>query len=103
MMSAARSFGMALWALVGVAVVGCSGDAVDAVKNTITCKDVCQRYSDCFDADYDVDGCVDRCENKATPDEEKEAQLEKCDACIDDKSCASAVFGCTTDCASFVP
>jgi hypothetical protein len=94
---------LALVTLGCATVVGCSGDAADEVTNRITCNDVCQRYSDCFDDDYDVDGCTDRCEDKATPDEEKEAQLEKCDACIDDKSCTSAVFGCTTECASFVP
>lgn len=103
-MKLTRMLGIALVTLGGVAAAGCGDDdPIDAIKNEITCNDVCQRYSDCFDDDYDVSGCTDRCENKATPDEEKEAQLEKCDACIDDKSCASAVFSCTTDCASFVP
>ena len=99
-----RTLGVALLAVAGMATVGCGDDdPIDVIENKVTCHDVCDRYSECFDADYDVDGCTDRCENKATPDEEKEAQLEKCDACIDDKSCTSAVFNCTTDCASFVP
>jgi len=78
-------------------------DATDSVANRITCGDVCERYRDCFDDDYDVDGCTDRCENDATADEEKEAELEECDACIDDESCTAAVFECTTECAAFVP
>lgn len=92
---------LVLAGLVTAVFVGC-GDASDEVTNRITCGDVCERYSDCFDPDYDVDGCVDRCEDKATPDEEKEAELEECDACIDDESCASAVFECTAECAQFI-
>ena len=100
-MISARFFVVALAGLVCGAAVGC-GDGSDEVTNRITCGDVCQRYSDCFDADYDVDACVDRCEDMATPDEEKEAELEECDACIDDESCASAAFECTTECAQFI-
>lgn len=85
-----------------MALVAC-GDAVDEVKNRITCHDVCKRYADCFDDDYDVDECTSRCENKATPDEDKEKQLERCDACIDGESCGEAVFECTTECVEFVP
>jgi hypothetical protein len=93
---------LAMCGFLCAASVAC-GDEVDEVTNTITCGDVCQRYADCFDEDYDVDGCVDDCENEATPDEEKEAELEECHACIDDESCTSAVFECTTECAAFVP
>jgi hypothetical protein len=91
------------------AILGCfclasvACDGTDEITNRITCGDVCERYAECFDEDYDVDGCVERCEDEATPDEEKEAELEECDACIDDESCTSAVFECTTECAEFVP
>lgn len=78
------------------------GDTADSVTNRITCADVCERYRDCFDDGYDVDGCTDRCENDATADEEKEAELEECDACIDDASCTEAVVECTSECAAFV-
>ena len=101
-MNRLRNVFLAMFGLSCAALVAC-GDEVDEVTNTITCTDVCERYSDCFDDDYDVDACVDRCEDEATPDEEKEAELEECDACIDDESCASAVFECTTECAQFVP
>jgi hypothetical protein len=93
---------LALSSVVCVASVGC-GDDADELINTITCGDVCERYADCFDDDYDVDACTERCENETTPDEEKEAELEECDACIDDESCTSAAFECTTECAQFVP
>jgi len=80
----------------------CSDDAEEVV-NRVTCSDVCERYADCFDTSYDVESCVDRCTNDATADEEKEERLEVCQACIDERSCSSAVFNCTTECAPFVP
>ena len=79
-------------------VLGC-GEAVDEVPNTVNCGSVCKRYSDCFDADYDVDGCTDHCEDQADASENREQQLESCNACIDDRSCASATFSCSTQCA----
>jgi hypothetical protein len=83
-----------------LSAVGCS---TDEIENRITCADVCNRYQECIDDDYDVSACVDRCEDDATANEEKERRLEACEACIDDESCASAVFECTTECAQFVP
>jgi hypothetical protein len=74
----------------------------ESVENTISCADVCNRYQECFDDDYDVSGCTDRCEDEASADEEKEAKLEACDECIEDRSCASAVFSCTTECAGVI-
>jgi hypothetical protein len=81
---------------------GC-GDDPEEVVNRITCNDVCQRYADCFDADYDVDGCTTRCTNDATANEEKEERLELCHECIDAESCTGAVFSCTAECSPFVP
>jgi hypothetical protein len=78
-------------------------DATDSVTNRITCGDVCERYRDCFDEDYDVDGCTDRCENAATANEDRARRLEICDACIDDRSCTEATFNCSADCAGIVP
>jgi hypothetical protein len=89
--------GISAW----LSLVGCE-DAADTVKNTITCADVCGRYKDCFDSSYDVQGCTDRCENEATADEQKEVKLEACDDCIENRSCASAVFSCTTECAGVI-
>lgn len=85
-----------------VTVIGCS-EAVDDINNSIDCNTVCQRYADCFNADYDVDGCSDKCENRAGSDEDLQRQLRSCDACIDDRSCTSATFACADDCAGIVP
>lgn len=83
-------------------VFGC-GEAADEVTNSIGCGEVCARYSDCFDADYDVEGCTDRCEDDADASEDKEQRLEICNACIDDRSCSEATFDCTDDCVGIVP
>lgn len=88
--------------LATVSVAGC-GDDPEEVVNHITCKDVCQRYADCFDSGYDVDGCTTRCTNDATASEAKEDRLELCNECIDEASCAGAAFGCATECSPFVP
>jgi hypothetical protein len=101
-MRPARFLGSVLALSATFAVVGC-GDDPEEVVNRITCDDVCQRYSDCFDSSYDVDGCTDRCTNDTTASEEKEERLELCHECIDDESCTGAVFDCATECSPFVP
>lgn len=83
-------------------LVGCS-EAVDDINNSIDCNTVCQRYADCFDGDYDVDGCSDKCENRAGSDDDRQRQLRTCDACIDDRSCTAATFACADDCVGIVP
>jgi hypothetical protein len=84
------------------AVSACSGDD-DSSGAPITCASVCQRYAKCFDSNYDVGGCTTRCTEDATAKQEKQDQLDACNSCIDDKSCASSVFSCGTDCGHFVP
>jgi len=83
---------------------GCGSDSpVNAIENRITCKDVCQRYADCFDGSYDVDACTDRSSKDSTASDEKDGKLKACDACMDEKACLSTVFNCGTDCGTFVP
>jgi hypothetical protein len=82
--------------------VGCS-EAVDEITNTVNCRSVCERYSECIDSDYDVDGCTDRCEGEADASEDREAKLEACENCIDDRSCATATFACAAECGGIVP
>lgn len=85
-----------------LSVIACS-EAVDEITNNVNCASVCSRYSDCFDSDYDVEGCTDRCEAEADASENREARLESCNACIDDKSCSAATFQCASECAGIVP
>jgi hypothetical protein len=80
---------------------GCS--AADEISNKIDCHSVCKRYADCFNSDYDVDGCTDKCENNADSSEARERKLEACDDCIDDRSCTDATFSCADECVGIVP
>lgn len=88
--------------LVSFSVAACS-EVVDEVTNTVSCADVCDRYSECFDKDYDVSACTDRCEDDADASEERETRLEACDDCMDDTSCSGAVFNCATECVGIIP
>ncbi len=80
---------------------GCS--AADEVSDSIDCSSVCHRYSDCFDADYDTDGCSDRCESDASNNEDRQRRLHLCDDCINERSCTGATFNCADDCVGIVP
>lgn len=92
---------LVILALGVAAALGCS--AVDEISNKIDCHSVCKRYSDCFDADYDVSACTDKCESDANSSQDRDARLERCDNCIDDRSCTDATFNCASDCAGIVP
>ena len=85
----------------GVAFIGCS-EAVDEVTSTVDCQKVCKHYADCFDSDWDVDGCRDRCEDRADSSEAHETQLEQCENCMDDLSCTES-FTCADECAGVIP
>lgn len=89
-------------ALAPVALLGC-GDTVDEITNKSDCRQVCQRYADCFKSDYDVDGCTDKCETSADDDTQRQRKLQACDSCIDDRSCNEATFNCAGDCLGIVP
>ena len=78
--------------------VGC--DDVDAAFD---CAEVCGRYHDCFDADYDVGACRDRCRTASDNDATVRSRADACEACIDGMSCTGATFNCVQDCSSIVP
>lgn len=79
-----------------VLALGCS--AKDDVEAEIDCHSICQRYSDCFDADFDVSACQDRCEDKADRDPDYQDEIDECDNCIDDRSCTGGAVACATEC-----
>lgn len=73
------------------------------IENEIDCQAICERYSDCFDADYDVSSCQDRCENDVDRGELTFDEVDACSDCIDDRSCASGTLSCATECVGIVP
>lgn len=78
---------------------GCSDD----VEDVVDCVTVCHRYKDCIDDNYEVDACIDRCEEAADDSEARRRRLRECSDCIDDRSCASASFVCSSECIGIVP
>lgn len=75
----------------------------DEADRAFDCQSVCSRYQDCFNSDYDVGACRDRCRDKAAADKEFERKADACETCIDDRSCSSATFSCATECVGIVP
>lgn len=95
-----------------LSVIGCGGlllgfaltpSGCGDVDAAFDCQAVCSRYASCYDADYNVSQCRDVCRAKAKNDAQQRAKADQCEACIDDKSCASATFSCATECVGIVP
>jgi hypothetical protein len=88
-------------------MIGCGGLLVSAALTPAGCGDVdaafdchaaCNRYAECFDKSYNVSACQDRCRTAAKNDPDIKSKADQCEACIDDRSCASATFSCATTC-----
>lgn len=80
---------------------GC--DAADEIEAEIDCRSVCNRYAECFDEGFDVSACQNDCENGIDSGDLQQSDLDECDTCIEDQSCAEATFSCATECLSIVP
>ena len=90
--------------MTGVVVTATTlADGCGTADEIFDCQSVCMRYRDCFKSDYDVDACRQRCRDNSESNPSIRQDADQCDACIDDKSCASATFNCATPCASIVP
>ena len=74
-----------------------------AADRAYDCNQICNKYKDCVNANYDVDACTTRCRDNAANSESYEDQADECQACVDDRSCAGAVFGCGGECVGIVP
>jgi len=92
-----------LLVLVPVALVLAAVSACSSVDNAIDCHTICQRYADCFNTSYDVGACETRCKNSAASEQDFQSKVNTCDACIDNRSCASATFNCASSCNGVVP
>jgi hypothetical protein len=81
-----------------IAAPGC-----DAADRAFDCNQICNKYKDCADASYDASACADRCRADAADSDAYQDKADACQACIDDRSCVGAAFGCATECAGIVP
>jgi hypothetical protein len=82
------------------AVTSAGCDSVDRIYD---CSSICNAYKDCVDDDYDVAACTSECRDNAAESESYEDRADDCQECIDDRSCAGAVFGCAAECVGIVP
>jgi hypothetical protein len=97
-----KFFGLASL-LVMTLVTGISASACSTIDHAFDCNQICNRYKDCVNASYDADACTSRCRDNADNNEGFANAADDCQACVDDRSCAGAVFGCSTECAPIVP
>lgn len=88
-------------ALVALTLSACSDDAVEDIDEAGDCDIICDKYQECFDSNYDTDGCYDRCTARAD-DMSSRDQEDMCEDCIDGMSCGESVFNCTADCAGII-
>jgi hypothetical protein len=79
-------------------LAGCN--PIDAA---IDCHAICARYQSCFDTSYDVPACESKCRSNSTTDTDYRHKADQCNACIDDRSCASSTFNCASECSTVVP
>lgn len=84
-------------------LLAASCDLSDEVESEVDCYGICQRYADCFDEDYDVSACQDRCEDGVDRGDLTMEEVDECYECIDDRSCAEGTLSCTTECLDIVP
>lgn len=78
-------------------------DAAEDVDEAADCEQICDKYQECFDSNYEVDSCYDRCTERAD-DMENRDQEDSCADCIDNnESCGEATFNCTDECIGIVP
>ncbi len=73
------------------------------VDSAFDCNGVCERYSACFDKQYDVSACAARCRRSASEDPDYRRKADVCAACITERSCTSATFNCAGECGAVVP
>ncbi len=73
-------------------LAGCSSD------EAIDCRQVCGRYKDCVDKNFDTTACQNRCEQRAKENRDFDDQLEHCDKCISDRTCSEAAVSCALQC-----
>lgn len=84
--------------------LGCEDGAADRIDNRLDCRQICDRYEDCADDDYDVEECKENCRDSANDDNDFESKVERCSDCLDDdNSCTEDAFECAPECVGIVP
>jgi hypothetical protein len=81
--------------------LGACANPVDEIDEEFDCNNLCNRYRDCYDANYDTGACRNRCQGVVDGSDPNRA--DACDACLDPRSCLEAAFSCSTECRDILP
>ena len=79
----------------------CGGS--NAIDRIYDCDQICDKYKECADANYDNAWCADDCRAAAKDDQAYQSKADDCETCIDDRSCVDSAFQCSAQCAGIVP
>ena len=79
----------------------CAENPVTTIDRSSDCAQICDRYKDCINSDYNTSGCRDKCTDMKDP--KGTEKIDRCHDCIKGNSCSGSVFKCTTECAGIVP
>jgi hypothetical protein len=75
--------------------------ACSELDRATDCRDICSRYKDCIQRDYDTEECEKRCNGMESDRATRE--ISRCEDCLDDRACTKAVFNCGEECSPIVP
>lgn len=92
-----RTLGAIVMGLFGIGAVACA--PVDEIDMAVDCANLCDRYRDCFDSDYDTGACRDRCHEMVDRDPRV---ANECDTCLDSRACSES-FSCADECSGLIP
>jgi len=93
----------ALLACAALALGACADDAIEDIDEAGDCEEICDKYQECFDSNYNTGTCYDNCTEMAD-EMSRQDQEDECADCIDNNdSCGEATFACTAECVTIVP
>jgi hypothetical protein len=74
---------LALW-------LGTTAFACSHVSDYVHCHKVCDRYQECNNSSFDVNGCSSRCEKVAQKDKAYSRTVNECNACLETRACGES-------------
>jgi hypothetical protein len=87
-------------AALGLLSVHCGSDEFDAAKD---CQQICSKYENCVDSDFDTSACADRCRDLSDGDADFTSKRDACESCIDtNEACAESGVQCAAECAPVI-
>ena len=95
--------GIALAAVLAFAAgaSGCSDDT-ETLFTGDNCDDACSRYAACYDINFDVNACTDRCENALDNDTVTVEITDQCLECIGVDACLATTYSCSAACGAII-